>query len=282
MSLTSEEINLLNHQGFIAGPGESEEDFKKRVAYCHALKNEIANQPAEDILQEAYPLTKKWFDIAPKWIPCLFDNHQLALWHGGCAWIFQKNNSTPTGAFLQLRKIFYKQPAFLGIYKRSEFVAHELSHVGRMMFEEPRYEEFLAYQTATSLFQKYFGPLVRSSLEAIIFVVTLILILILDMMVLTGGYFSMYFQIQWLKLIPVGLILFALGRLFKTRMTFVQCLNNLKQTVGESAQAVIYRLTDNEIDRFAQMSSDDIKTYAMKQEKKELRWRQIYEYFRRC
>ncbi|NGX57648.1 MAG: hypothetical protein K940chlam3_00541 [Chlamydiae bacterium] len=283
MTLSSEELNLLNHQGFIAGPGESESDFKKRVEYCRGLKEEMEELPADEILKESHALTRTWFDIAPDWIPCLFSNHQLALWHGGCAWIFQKDDRTPTGAFLQLRKTFYRNSTFLGIYKRNEFIAHELCHVGRMMFEEPRFEEVLAYQTASSPLQRIFGPLVRSATEAIIFVITIMMLLMVDIMILASGYFSIYHQLMWFKLIPLGLILFALGRLLNARSTFKKSFNQLEKVLGspELTRAVIYRLTDQEIDDFAKMSSDEIRSFVEQSKEKELRWQQIYTYFSR-
>ena len=93
----------------------------------------------------------------------IFSNERLAPWHGGCAWIFQFAEGLPTAALIQLRQVFSRQPTFLGIYHRDELLTHELVHVGRMKFEEPRFEELFAYETSTSAFRRWFGPLIQAS-----------------------------------------------------------------------------------------------------------------------
>jgi len=279
MPLSDEEIIALSREGLIAGPEESQSDFEKRVLYCKGLEKEL-DLPAADVT-ESHPMTKKWFDTEPGWVPCFFSNHQLSYWQGGCAWIFQKDDKTPTGAFLQLRKTFERQKTFLGIYKRDEFIAHELCHVGRMMFEEPKFEEVLAYQTASSSFQRYFGPILRTSGEAILFAVILMMIILIDVMTLAAGSFSLYEHLMWLKLVPLAMILFALIRLIWTRRQFVRCRSSLNRTLAseERVNAVIYRLTDREIEEFQNMSPKEIRAYGQRMAGEEIRWTQILAYF---
>jgi len=278
MTFSSEELSQLNREGLIAGPGESEADFTDRVTYCKNLQQHL-DMPSADV-SEAEPLTKHWFDITPKWVPCFFSNHQLSFWHGGCAWIFQKDDHTPTGAFLQLRKTFQESKSFLGIYMRDEFIAHELCHVGRMMFQEPKYEEVIAYQSASSSFQRFFGPVIRSSTEAIIFTVILMMIVLTDIMVIMTDSYSLYQKLIWVKAIPVLLIIFALGRLFWTQAKFKRCRRNLGKILGSEAliNAVVFRLTDSEIDQFSTLAPDEIRAYGESASQRDLRWKQIFPY----
>ena len=116
---------------------------------------------------------RRIYGFAPHWVPLFFSNYQLAPWHGGCAWIFQLNDNTPYAAFLQLRSAFRTQKRYLGMYERTELIAHEMAHIGRMMFEEPEFEEIIAFQSSTNRFRRFFGPLFRSSKESMLFVIVL-------------------------------------------------------------------------------------------------------------
>jgi hypothetical protein len=295
--MTDEDLNRLNRQGLIAGPGETEEEFKRRVDYCLSLNETMAENFSEEvpfakqnsrlaapILKESFELTKKLYDVKPDWIPCFFSNYHLAPWHGGCAWIFQKSDDTPMGAFLQLRKALFRKSVYFGFYKRKELVAHELCHAARMMFEEPEFEEMLAYRTSSASFQKYLGSIARSSIEAMVFFLAVFLIVLIDIMVLVSGYEHLLEPLMWLKLIPLAMVAYAGMRLWKSGRTFRRCFKNLRKTLGASdpANAVIYRLTDEEVAKFSKMPADDILAFAKEERNKEVRWKQIYEYFRRC
>src|ERR1700722_15718294 len=147
----------LNSQGLIPGPDETEETFLSRAEYCLNLREKMSEKlqesplsvfdkpsSVEEYLAPALQLTERLYQFAPAWIPLFFSNYKLAPWHGGCAWIFQTEEGTETAAFLQLRKAFAQKKSYLKIYARDELIAHELCHVGRMCFEEPRFEEILA------------------------------------------------------------------------------------------------------------------------------------------
>jgi hypothetical protein len=235
------------------------------------------NQASDDLLEEGFQIADKFYDIKPHWIPVFFSNYKLAFWHGGCAWIFQENEATPTGAFFQLRTPFKTSQTYLGLYKRSALVAHEFSHVGRMMFEEPRFEEVFAYRSDPSAFRRYFGPIMQSSWESALFVLFLFLILMIDFSLSSLASTSLYQHFMWLKLVPFGMILYALGRLYRKQRQFSRCLNNLQKIVGteEKANGVIYRLTDNEICTFAKMTEKQLREYIELNKDKTLRWQVI-------
>jgi len=288
-SLTDEEMLNFNRLGIIPGPQESPEDFANRAEYCLNLQNTfdaklVENAPfsnqnriSKEILDESFQITEKLYDIKPDWIPVFFSNYKLAFWHGGCAWIFQENETTPTGAFFQLRTAFKNSQTYLGLYKRNELMAHEFSHVGRMMFEEPRFEEVFAYRSDHSAFRRYFGPIMQSSWESALFVLFLFLILIIDLSLSTLASSNLYQHFMWLKLVPFGMLLYAIVRLYRKQRQFSCCLANLRKIVKDeqSANAVIYRLTDNEICNFASMSPEKLIEYISLQKDTTLRWKII-------
>ncbi len=242
------DILQWNREGLIPGPNESEETYRQRVAYCLNLDKETLPLKEEEkadksFLSSALSQTKELFDIVPEWIPLFFSNYKLAPWHGGCAWIFQVTENSPTGAIFQLRRSFWKSTKYLGMYDRDELIAHELAHVGRMVFEEPIFEEFHAYRTSKSSFRRWLGPIIQSPRESILFIL----------------------------LFP--LIFFALIRLIRRQFQFKKCLNNL--SFFSNPNAVIYRLTDKEIIDFGKMNSQQITNYMNQQKEKSLRWQVI-------
>lgn len=279
------EMLKLNQLGLIPGPDEMEEEFLNRAQYCLNLNSDLTSQIKEGIpftadleasrfLQEAYPKTEKFFDMAPDWIPLFFSNYHLAPWHGGCAWIFQATEDSPPGALFQLRQAFRSQSKYLHLYNREDLIAHELAHVGRMTFQEPIFEEMLAYQTSSSSFQRWFGPIVQSSRESLMFVVVLALVFLVDFIFIVNGQYQAYASMMWLKLIPLGLIGYALLRLWRKHRVFNRCLDQLKKVLIDPTKSygLMYRLKDQEIIDFASMNPEEIAKYAKEQNQTSLRW----------
>ena len=286
-AFSDDKLLELNHQGLIPGPGETSETFAKRADYCLTLKQHLseelkAEMVAEEsddpaVVEASNSRLSAFYDIAPSWIPVFFSNYRLPFWHGGCAWIFQTAEDSPTAALIQLRQAFRHSESYLGIYKREELLTHELVHVARMSFQEPHYEEMLAYQTAHSAFRRWFGPIVQSSMESVIFILILGLIVVFDVFLIALGRIDGYIIALWLKLIPLALVVYALMRLWRRQRSLKKCINGLSQCLSNPAEAraVACRLTDSEIEAFAKMSPSEIKAYASLQAEKELRWRVI-------
>lgn len=284
------ELLDFNRQGIIPGPGEDEEHFLARAAYCKGLRalcakpEESCLLPCEqekmafDLLMEASALTKPLYDIVPEWIPIAFSNYRLAPWHGGCAWIFQAHADTPTGAFLQLRRAFRDHTRYLGLYRRDELVAHELCHVGRMEFEEPQFEELLAYRTSHAPWRRWLGPIVQSHWESALFFLCLLLVLMSDIYLQFTGQYETYRLLFWAKAIPVGLLMAGLIRVWRRQKVYKKCLTNLVEACRDStsANAIAYRLTDAEMKKFADMDVSGIHAYSEEQKNLSLRWRLIH------
>lgn len=292
MNLSEKDLLAYNHAGLIPGPNESEPDFMERANYCFNLKNQISEvlpndlpfslsevQTTDENLQRGCERSQYFYDVFPSWVPLFFSNYKLPFWHGGCAWIFQQKQDSPTSAFFQLRQNFRKSKKYLGMYDRDELIAHELSHVGRMKYEEPKYEEILAYRSSKSLFRRFFGPIIQSSYESTIFLLVLMFVVITD-------FFSIYHEFEnWIYLsfigflLVVGMVSYGLIRLCIRQTRFKNCLDKLKKVFfnRQQAEAVIYRLTDKEIFSFSRMSTDEIIHYAKEQKNQNFRWKVIFE-----
>ena len=270
--------------GLIPGPEETEEAFQTRSQYCLNLKKRLACEfneklpftsedlGAEDVLEEALSEVKQRYQINPSWIPIFFSRYKLLPWHGGCAWIFKLTKEEPTAALMQLRPEFKKSRRFLKIYDRKELIAHELCHVGRMMYNEPKFEEFLAYRLSKSRFRRFFGPIISSSLESVLFILALLTLLFIDVAFIFSGATSPL----WLKLIPLGLVLIALVRLVYRH----RCLNRASQTLQAltpNAEAILFRLTDREIFQISRKTAEDTKKYLLNEERKTPREKMLKE-----
>lgn len=277
----------LNQLGLIPGPDETAEEFSLRANYCLTLKEHLSEEfkahlgsvddNSMDKLSEGFNITASIYDLSPTWIPIFFNNYQLPPWHGGCAWIFQMTETSPTAALLQLRRSLYGSSKYLGIYHRDELVAHELVHVGRMKFEEPKFEEVLAYRTSSSAFRRWFGPMVQSSLESMLFVIILVLIVFIDLFLIYFYNYEAYLSAMWLKTIPISMVCLALIRLWVRQHRFNRCLDNIESSLQNPHKAlhVLYRLSDREIISFSKMKIEEIRAYAAEQAKNSLRWKLI-------
>lgn len=285
--LTNDQLEFFNRQGLIPGPDEPEEEFQRRVEYCFELKknlpNLFENVSLEDIavgdgcIQQAFPLTKKLFDLVPVWIPLFFSDYKLSPWHGGCAWIFQLSDETSYSAFFQLRQSFRKSTRYLGIYDRNELIAHELTHAARMLFQEPRFEEIIAYQSASSAFRRWFGPIIQTTSESMIFALSLALVLLLEVYAFfTKDFAGMEYSLM-AALIPLSLFCLGLGRLWNRQRQYGRCLQKLSKLLKNENQgiAMTVRMTDREICAFSNWELAEIQKYIEENRTQSLRWKMI-------
>lgn len=243
--------NLLekNKRGLIHGPDESDNAF---ISRCKAAKS-----------GESLTCTRasSLFDIDPDWIEMRYSDEHLRMWEGGCTWI------GPDEVSIQLRKAFEKKRRYLG-YAKEEILDHELVHVVRNGFEEPIFEEVLAYQTSLSRIRRFAGPFFRSSRESTFFVIALCLAPLSTLL----EFYQLPVYAAIFSLIVVGTV-----RLIRTHRVFSQARRQVEKSVGrERALAVMLRLTDREIIRFSKMEGEQIRAHALKMSRTQPRWRQIY------
>jgi len=280
----------LNQQGLFPGPEESKEEFIKRANFCQNLLAELSqrvDQPlpfdftdtaTNHVTHEAMHFSNKIFGITPDWIPIFFSNYKLSSWHGGCAWIFQLDERTPTSAFIQLRKNFKTKSWYLGIYSRKELITHELAHVGRMLYQEPKFEEVLAYRSADSKWRRFFGPLIQSSKESLFFIILLAVVLLISLASLSADAPLISSLSLGIFILPFFIALLAFLRLTNRQWQFENCLKNLEKIYKhpQLANHLIYRLTDKEILLFAKMNSSEISPYIEAQSLVSFRWQFLY------
>lgn len=278
--MNDQELLELNRIGLIPGPNESKENFLSRVNYCLNLKNEWQSKiPSDEVMtvselsKEALNQSKFLFDIQPYWVPLFFSSHQLLPWTAGCAWIFQEDEKNETSAFFQLRPTLKENKSYLNFYDRDELIVHELSHVGRMLFEEPKFEEFIAYRSSSSSLRRFLGSIVQTSKESIIFMLILMFVFFFDLFFLFTNDPVVFKYGLLFKLIPISMILYGIRRSWVRHQTYLKARNQLQKIARKSSlvDAVLYRLTDFEIESFSKWNLEDIQAYFQNQKKQSLR-----------
>ncbi|MCC5832161.1 MAG: hypothetical protein JJU12_03865 [Chlamydiales bacterium] len=247
--LTDKTLAEKNRRGLIHAPDESDDAYLLR---CKEAKKRDSSPRSE--------LAAALFDIEPDWVHLRYSDQRLRLWEGGCTWI--EDNQV----VLQLRKAFEKKSRYLG-YSREEIIAHELVHVVRGSFEEPIFEEIIAYQSSPSRLRRFLGPIFRSSRESVFFILSLCaacfatLLATFQTVVYLGAF---------------GVVAGGTFRLIKAQRTFSSTRKIIGEIVGkEKALAVMIRLTDREIIRFSKMEKEQIIRYSVKMSRTQTRWRQI-------
>lgn len=285
-SLTPEKMIQYNKQGLFPCVTESEQAYVQRAHFCLNLVHELESRTgtelpfdpkdraSEEVLREAYAYTRPLYDSAPDWIPIFFNDYKLSLWHGGCAWIFQLDEDTPTSAFMQLRSSFKNNHRYLGLYNREELIAHELAHAGRMMYQDPQFEEILAYQTSPSFLRRWLGPIVQSSNESLLFILVLGFIIMANVALLAFNPVEAYSSIKWFIGLPLLLVTCALARLSIRHLQLKKCIRHLSTLYHSSTKArhLTYRLHDQDIRRFAASSSEQIRSFIEDQPSTSFYW----------
>ena len=242
----------LNQRGFFPGPEETEEEFKERVRTLKGAKTEGCERPRS--------LVDALFGFSPDWIPVEYSNTGLKLWEGAATW-FEKGTVR-----IQLRNGF-KKGVYLGIYRRDEVLAHELVHLSRMAFEEPKYEEVFAYLTSKSKLRRLVGALFRRPIESTLFVASAFLPL---GALLLGS--ANWFPVLWC--IPLFYFSFLTARLTLAQRALNKCMKVLGSVV-EKPLSLALRLADKEIALFARLKPEGIQSYIKDQTS--FRWRFLRE-----
>jgi hypothetical protein len=225
-------IDLIKayERGLIPGPHENDASFLERVEAI-----------SESKFSNLSPLTDELFGFSIDWVPVVSSNKNLLPWEGAAIWISQ--GAIPQ---IQLREHCLKTKLFLR--DSDEFLAHEAVHAARMSFEEPQFEEILAYQTSKKCFRKFWGPLFRSSKESSLF----------------GAVFGVSLICGWVLPGPFWLLSLSLSgyfifRLVHSQRIFAKCLK-------KTSLPFMLCLTDKEIRLFSQLGEEEIMPYLEKQQ----------------
>lgn len=259
------DLLLYNTQGWIPGPQEGEEEFLSRIAATR-IQGGSSQNPYISAAQEK---TKELFGfICPDLCP-VYDDRNLSLWQGAALWVCSNEEGIEFPQ-VQLRKTFQKG-RFLR-YRTEEVLSHEIAHAARIKFQEPGFEEILAYHTSQRLFHRFLGPLFRSPRDGIYLLGSLILSVVAVWMDVKDPFFTYSLYIPFV----VFMVLFL--RLCLFQLVFTCCKKKIRCMVGEVDRAleVLFRLTDREIVLCALKSPLEISAYFQEKKGSSLRMRMIW------
>ncbi len=259
--LTDEELMDWNRKGKIPGPGETEEDFLRRILRSkpertkHSLSGEILREPLKKV--------EELFDIRPDWVN--IDASGKGLRFSEAAYCLVKGKDVT----VTVRRNFMKKKKYLGLYRRDEVIAHELAHAGRMAFEDSPLEELLAYKTSSGR-HRFWGPFFSGTG----------LFPWIGLSLLNGiSFFPEYRKGAILpQYLVIGYFLFLIGRFLRLHRLFHAVVKKFREMglSEKGAFCVIYRLTYREMLLIGRFSPDQILSYVQEKREKELRWRLLH------
>lgn len=282
-TLTAETIQIknlvdLDKQGFIFAPQETIEAYLQRVQQLGQNYKEIndslqkehifsvydkdrggESKPLitfenEDLIpnfqyQEASIITDKKYAFTIDWIVGFYQNSGILF--GGGTYFFPEQQLSIfviNNAFKTKKKWF--------IYSRNELLAHELCHVARCGFDELIYEEHFAYQTSLkNPFRRNWGGIVYSTKDTL-FCICAIFAMVFIQAVKVFNYpnFSKYIGIEY---VPLLFIVWLIIRHMTARNTLKKARQILKSNYCLNADAVLFRMSDNEIKTLAKLKEKE-------------------------
>lgn len=246
--MTLEELKKRGIDGWIIGPYETQELFKRRVEAQNTFFK--AHGALESLKQTpvVMRLLQEKFHLEPSWILIEYSNDSLNLWEGAASWTVEGTN------WIQLRKAF-KKGHFL-FHHKEEVILHESIHSLRSAFDEPQFEEIIANAFTRKKWRRFFNPLFATPRQAHLFLITLLFL-------------------PFFPYIPLVYFLFCLTRLIKNQMTFKRALAKIGTLFPHvSPYSVIIWLTDKEIKFFSIKDPKEIRAY-LQSRKEDLRLRQL-------
>ncbi len=201
-------MKSLYNDGFIPGPEESEREFFERVN----IVKKIVEDPKKYLPFKGTmkALNGATLSIQSKSLP----------FHAASTLIIEIAGTTLS---------IIKEPSRLSLLfvSHQEVINHELVHAKRAMFNEPGFEEMIAYQTSSSKLRKTLSPMINSTHE------TLLFILLSFLIPFSALPFLVYFS-------------YLLLRLWKKTMIFNRCKKHLKLS-SDYNEKFLEGMTDKEI-----------------------------------
>ena len=270
-TLSKEELKSLGEEGIIPGPDETEAAFVKRIDILRSQKKQEIDGK---ILEEWDPECGEVYGVSPKWIPMTYSNQGLLPWQGAALWVF--GEKIP---LIQLRKGF-KKGRFL-FYSRDEVLSHETLHALRVAFNEPRFEEILAYEHSASRWRQFLGPLFRKPSHALFFISLILISLVVQMTSLFFLSSPFLPIIRIVAVVPFVDLAFRFATLVKDRRILKKALKKLSQIFPNQKNTfpIVLRLKDSEIQKFASQPVEKLLEYLEVEVPKSPRIRQILAQF---
>lgn len=239
--MESQELLALNAEGFIPGPGETSEDFRKRILETKEFFQTQADALPSHHWQWPSEQLKALFDFSPRWCAAVFSSQGLAPWQAAATWIDVKRIY-----LIRLRSSKWVSR----LIDRNEVLAHEAAHAARAAFDESKYEEFFAFLTSSSKWRRVLGPLFRKPREATLLVAILGMCSLLQMLEVVWDV-SLLSQILLLKAFCFFSILSF--RLLRVRLRIERAAKRLLHFLKDPAMVrpALFRMTDAEIEQLA-------------------------------
>lgn len=270
--ISLDDLQQCNLRGWIPGPEEEATAFLKRIERLNHFFSYPPEQMDHFLTESDWSLarekTKQIFDFSPDWMVAYYSNHNLTFFQGAATWIQEEEGvSIP---FIQLRKQF-ATGSCLKIYRREEVLAHEAVHAARMQFHDPLFEEVFAYKTSPYIWRRLLGPLFQSPWESYLFVGLLFVPLAVEI----ASFFREWGEYLLIRYLPLVFLAYLLGRLLYLRLLLFLASKHLSIFLQnlEKKWAVLFRLTDKEIGKFALKSKRKRERFL--QEQDSLRWQLI-------
>ena len=283
-----EELAELDAAGFIAGRGESEEEYLERIAKIRFAHAEFSSRLEYELEVEALPgitvrksdsipadfydapaeLTGSLYGFAVRHVPGFFLSRQVGLLWGGC---LIGDTDRHFSLFL-LRDTFRTRKSWC-FYRRDELLAHELCHSARQALGENTLEEFFAYQTSPSALRRRFGNCFINDRDAVLFVIPPLLLLAAE--ILRSVWFPRFPSwIFWiLALVYPAYLLIRNRRSTRLLMT---AKHKLEAFGVAMPLAVLFRCTSEEMTEISSLGDAEAwKNYVAGKAEREVRWRII-------
>ncbi len=289
--ISDEKLLFFNKEGFIPGPNETEKEFIERISITKKIVKDPKiffdtqkNKPLFDLSDKVKKPRWNWtraqlmnlFDISPIDLALFYSNDKLNLFQAAATWVIYVGDKETQVPILQFRKNL-KQSTYLWIYTLDEILAHEAVHAARIAFDEPKTEEIFSYMTASSIFRKIMGPIVRNTKEVLLFFSVFSFYLLCQILAIISSNNFLSNISVFFGFCTFGIFLFGCIRLFKIRWKFNKTYKKLKNILKDKrlARAVLFRLTDKEIEDFSKMHTRHIKKFIQNKKNSSLRFRLI-------
>lgn len=285
-------LQELDRRGIFCGDGEEAGQFAERL---QALNRNIAAQeqalqqsgefsieditvrahdriPAE-LFAEAHDITEALYGFRAEWVTGFFLDPRCSLLFGGCAYYFYPDFF----ALFIIRDSFRRRRRWL-IYQRDELLAHELCHVGRVGLGSLRFEEVVAYQTASTAFRRATGGIFQGPQDTYLFLASTLLLL--------GGQMLRTFLWPALPGWPFWVLLAAVAgwlgvRHLRLMRQFARAGQHLAKAYGaSSARRLLFRCSDAEVGVLAACASATAaRAWVEQQAGSSLRWKVSHSLF---
>jgi len=253
-----------NRQGIFALPEDTTDSYAERIER-YVLQEEVSQHLAPR------EVVRRLYGVDPSWVPVVYSKQGLYPWEAGCTWYGESLADPPS---IQLAPHFQKASTYFGCYHRDEVLAHEYVHAVRAPLGSQSFEEIFAYYVSHDFAKRrlrtFLGPLFEKPSESLFLVVLLSLFVIISLMELEGF-------ILFTALFTGGTLAYFFGRLVLRWRQWWRCRRRLEPLAGQATLALMLRLSDEEVVRFSQLTSQKIAEWITDQKQNNFRWQLLWQ-----